>query len=120
MMDYPFLAYRLRRTTILGALAALLSFGLLVPVYGGDESLDASNRPNAGAGPTIVSAAIFVIDIPNIDGAAQEFNTNFYMQLQWDDPRLAANDIEGVRRFDLDEVWNPRFLIDNLPIYVPG
>ncbi len=111
-MDCLIPAGRLRRAIILGALSALFSFGTFVPIYGDDEDLDSSNRPNADAGPTIVSAAIFVIDIPNIDGAAQEFNANFYMQLQWDDPRLKA-EVEGVRTFDLDEIWNPRLLITN-------
>jgi len=71
-----------------------------------------AKRPREWRGATTVYFAVFVLDIDEIDDAAQNFTTNVFIRLRWKDPRLA---IPGgdVRQIPLEEVWNPRVIIAN-------
>jgi hypothetical protein len=69
-------------------------------------------RPNAAAGPTEVSVAIWVVDISNIDSAQQSFTADLAVVLQWKDPRLAHTG-GGVAHYPLDLIWNPQVVIVN-------
>lgn len=71
-----------------------------------------AERPAQWLGPTKVHFIIFVIDIDNIDGAAQNFAANVFIQLRWHDPRL-ADPGSSPRQIPMDEVWNPRILLAN-------
>lgn len=69
-------------------------------------------RPNAEAGPTKVSVAMWLVDIDSIDSAAQNFTVNLFIALRWKDPRLRHRE-SGPKRYELTQIWNPRILIAN-------
>ncbi len=71
-----------------------------------------SKRPAEWSGPTKVKFLIFVVDIDEIDDAAQNFAANVYLQLRWQDYRLSAPGA-GPRQMPLKDVWNPRVLLAN-------
>ena len=72
----------------------------------------AGEQPDTLKGPTKVTFFVFVVDIDDIDGAAQNFTVNVYVRLRWKDERLAS-EFQGVRKIPLEQVWNPRVLIIN-------
>jgi len=72
-----------------------------------------SKRPNEWRGPTKVEFLIFIVDIDEIDAAAQNFTANIFIQLQWQDQRLASTSGAAPRQIRLEEVWNPRILLAN-------
>jgi len=67
---------------------------------------------SGGDGPRQVWFYIFVVDIDDIDGAAQNFAVNVFLRLRWRDESL-ADEKKPERRLPLHEVWNPRVLIAN-------
>ena len=71
-----------------------------------------AKRPDEWRGPTNVQFVVFVIDINNIDDAAQNFNANIYIRLRWNDKRLASPG-GSIRQIALEEIWNPRVLLSN-------
>ncbi len=71
-----------------------------------------SARPGVDRGPTEIYFFVFVLDIDDIDGAAQNFAANVYIRLRWMDERLAGTSHEA-RTIPLAEVWNPRILLAN-------
>ena len=48
-----------------------------------------TKRPNKLEGPTTVHFFAFVVDINNINAAAQNFTANVFLCLRWKDARLA-------------------------------
>jgi hypothetical protein len=70
------------------------------------------SRPHPEGQPTEIQVAVYLIDVSHIDGARQEFTADVFLLLSWNDPRLADGAAE-VRRFPVDEVWNPRIQILN-------
>jgi hypothetical protein len=76
------------------------------------------NRPEELKGPTTVFFLIFIVDIDDIDDAAQTFTANVYLRLRWKDARL-ANPEGNIRQIPLEEVWNPRVLLANQQGLVP-
>src|SRR6267143_5528792 len=99
----------LRRTKFLlltGFLAASIQ------VAPGSEAPTLIERPNAGAGPTQVSIAIWIVDINSIDSAQQSFGADVFIGLRWRDPRLAHTGA-GVAHYALGQIWNPRTFIVN-------
>ena len=71
-----------------------------------------AKRPEELKGPTVVHFMVFIVDIDDIDDAAQNFTANVYLRLRWKDARL-ANPQGEIRQIPLDEVWNPRVLLAN-------
>lgn len=71
-----------------------------------------TKRPNEFEGPTTVHFFAFILDINNINAAAQNFAANVYLRLRWKDARL-ANAEGGIRQISINEIWNPRVLISN-------
>jgi hypothetical protein len=53
-----------------------------------------------------------VLDIDDIDDASQSFAANVFIQLRWNDRRL-ANLGGSTREVQLAEIWNPRILLVN-------
>ena len=72
----------------------------------------AISRPAEGNAPTEVRVGIFLLDVDEIDDAAQSFKANVYFRFQWQDPRLTHDGPGKVRR-PLDEVWHPRLQLVN-------
>ena len=64
-------------------------------------------RPFPEKGPTEVTVSIFVLDIDEVNTAAQNFDANVYFKAAWRDPRLAHEGTSKITR-SLHEVWNPR------------
>jgi hypothetical protein len=70
-----------------------------------------AKRPEEWWEPTNVKFFVFVLDIDKIDGAAQNFTVNVFVQLSWKDKRLVHEG--GVKTIPLTEVWNPNVFIGN-------
>ncbi len=76
------------------------------------KSEQTAKRPDEWRGPTKVYFLVFVVDVDAIDDAGQNFTTNVYLRLRWQDRRL-ANPGAAVRQIPLESVWNPRVLLAN-------
>jgi hypothetical protein len=76
------------------------------------KATQAARRPEEWKGPTKVKFLIFVLDVDDIDDAAQNFTANVYMRLEWEDERLASKQ-SSPRQVPLGEVWNPQVIIAN-------
>ena len=74
-----------------------------------------ATRPNAGGEADEITIAIGLLDIVDIDNKLQVFAVDLFVQLQWHDPRLAAESDEfgEYRTFAMDEIWTPRLVIVN-------
>ena len=71
-----------------------------------------AKRPDELKGSTTVHFMVFILDIDDIDDAAQNFTANVYLRLRWKDARL-ANPEGAIRQIPMEEVWNPRVLLAN-------
>lgn len=69
-------------------------------------------RPGGEAGPTKVGYAVWIDDVTKIQSSEQVFSANFVLVLRWHDPQL-AHPGPGAKRFALDDIWHPRFIIAN-------
>lgn len=63
-------------------------------------------RPDPENVPTKVKVGLFVNDISALDDADQTFTARILFVLRWVDPRLAS-DSQGIRKLDIDSIWNP-------------
>jgi len=75
-----------------------------------------AERPNAGGASTEVTIGVFFIDIDEIDDVHQRFNVDMFVNISWQDQRLALPEEEQsgqVRTFPMTEIWTPRGLIVN-------
>jgi len=73
-------------------------------------------RPNAAGPPTEVSVSLYVLDIDSIDDVDQRFSVDMFLNVAWQDERLALPEGEEagkVRTVSLDDIWTPRGLIVN-------
>ena len=76
----------------------------------------AGERPDAIGGPTPVSVSLYVIDIDAIDDVNQRFSVDMFINVSWQDPRLALPQDQRLgqsRTFPLTDIWGPRGLIVN-------
>ncbi len=75
-------------------------------------------RPGAGAGPTDVRIALYVIDIKRLEDVEQTAAVDFILHYEWIDPGLALADAPvkgtGLRSFTMDEIWHPFMQIANI------
>jgi len=69
-------------------------------------------RPEAEAGPTQISMAMWITDISRIDSVAQSFSASVVLYLRWHDPRLAHHET-GVKQYAVANVWTPQWVIVN-------
>jgi len=75
-----------------------------------------SDRPNFGGDPTLVGVNFYLIDIDSIDDANKRFGIDFFLNVSWQDSRLAIPESQRTgrsRTIPLDEIWSPRGLIVN-------
>jgi len=63
-------------------------------------------------GPTPIYVAMGLLDVDEIDGAAQSFTVNLYLNIRWFDPRLKHSG-PGHHVLPLHEVWHPQLLFVN-------
>jgi hypothetical protein len=71
-----------------------------------------TGRPGDGTAPTEVEVSIFILDITDINSAAQKFTASVYYSASWLDPRLAHDGQSTITR-NLSDVWNPRLQVAN-------
>lgn len=74
------------------------------------------DRPNSGGAATEVAISLYVIDIDSIDDVKQRFSIDFFVNISWQDSRLALEESLRAgrnRTLPLDEIWSPRGLIVN-------
>ena len=72
-------------------------------------------RPNAGGEPDQITVRLGLLDIAKIDDREQVFLADIFVEVEWRDPRLAANDgaAGDLRTFAIGEIWTPRLLVVN-------
>lgn len=73
-------------------------------------------RPNAAGEATAVSVSLYVIDIDAIDDVNQRFSVDMFINVAWQDSRLALPEDQRLgqsRTFPLADIWTPRGLIVN-------
>ncbi len=72
-------------------------------------------RPGFGGAADEIAVAVGLLDIVDVDNQAQVFTVDLYLQIQWRDSRLAADDadVSEFRRFALNEIWTPKLTIIN-------
>ncbi|TDI48755.1 MAG: hypothetical protein E2P02_00115 [Acidobacteria bacterium] len=63
--------------------------------------------------PVPVNVGIFVIDVSEVDDAAQTFRVDFHLSARGHDEQLADPDSNRIRRLALSDVWHPQRDIRN-------
>ena len=69
-------------------------------------------RPQDEKGATRIHVAIFILDVDEVNNVSQTFDANVYLELHWQDPRLAHDGPNETSR-SLNDVWHPRFMFVN-------
>jgi hypothetical protein len=69
-------------------------------------------RPNAGGDPDVITVRLGLLDIAGIDDKEQLFTIDAYVEIAWQDRRLAA-ETGTERTFSIDDVWTPRLAVVN-------
>src|SRR6266403_3241204 len=90
----------------------LVLFAMATQLVRSAEAPALIERPQGEAGPTRVSAGIWMVDITNIDSAQQNFTAQVAVVLRWRDPRLTHTG-NGIVRYPLEQVWHPRVAVVN-------
>jgi len=70
-----------------------------------------TSRPGPENIPTNVEILIYVVDIDEINDAAQTFKANIFMEAKWKDKRLISSNEKTT--YHLEDVWNPKLQIIN-------
>ena len=75
-----------------------------------------AERPNASGKSTVVTVRVFLIDIDEIDDVRQRFTVDMFVNLAWQDPRLALPEETRsgqIRTISMNAIWTPRALVVN-------
>ena len=92
---------------------------LIADPYSPDCNFTASvaqTRPNLNGDPTQVSIGIYLLDLVQLDEIRESFEAKFFMQLQWQDPRLAEQLQERsipYCQIAMDDIWQPQAYVTN-------
>jgi len=108
--------FRLVASVSLLLAATLFSASLGAQVIDSTNARLVAERPHVSGTATEVAINVFLIDIDEIDDVRQRFNVDMFVNIAWQDPRLALpeNERSGqIRTLPWGEVWNPRGLIVN-------
>ena len=92
------------------SLLLLVCLFLILPVLSADAA--DFGRPLASEGPTEVTIAVFVLDVDEVNNVSQSFDANVYIELHWQDPRLAHDNPNVITR-SLNDIWHPRIQFIN-------
>ena len=112
----PRLVRHLRSIKILPLALLLMSPSLFAQDLGSDSHELVGDRPNSAGDATEVAVSLYVIDIDSIDDVKQRFSIDFFVNISWQDSRLALEESRRTgrnRTLNLDEIWSPRGLIVN-------
>ena len=98
-----------------GACLALL---LCVPGIAWSQTsneAEVGSRPNAGGPAEVIQVRLGLLDVVGISDRNQRFSIDAFVEVHWQDPRLAAGtaDFGDTRTLSADEIWTPRLLIVN-------
>jgi Neurotransmitter-gated ion-channel ligand binding domain/Neurotransmitter-gated ion-channel transmembrane region len=103
------------RTTLV-VIATLFSASLGAQGVDSTKAQLIAERPNASGTSTEVTVGVYLFDIDEIDDVRQRFNVDMFVNIAWQDPRLALPEQEQsarIRTLPLSEIWTPRGLIVN-------
>jgi hypothetical protein len=108
--------YKFLGKNVLPLFLLLISHSLLAenPEPGVHELV--GDRPNAEGDATLITVALYLLDIDSVDDVKQRFGVDMFVNISWQDPRLAIDEPLRVgrnRTIPLDEIWSPRGLIVN-------
>ena len=98
-----------------GLLAAILLTVLATAANAAPDSARrdlTGERPNAGGEPERITVRVALLDITAVDDKEQRFTIDAYVEISWQDPRLAV-DAGGERTLAVNDVWTPRLTIVN-------
>ena len=112
----PLLMRRLRPIKLLPLALLLMVPSLFAQDLGSNSHELIGDRPNSGGDATEVAVSLYVIDIDSIDDVEQRFSIDFFVNISWQDSRLALEESLHAgrnRTLPLDEIWSPRGLIVN-------
>jgi hypothetical protein len=72
-------------------------------------------RPSEGGTADEITVRIGLLDIAEINDREQVYMADLFVEVEWQDPRLAVNGNAGaeLRTFPLDAIWNPRLTVIN-------
>ena len=104
------------RAILLSIAPILLSPGLFAQDLGPGSHELVGDRPNSGGEATEVAVSLYVMDIDSIDDVEQRYSLDFFVNISWQDPRLALEESLRAgrnRTFSLNDIWSPRGLIVN-------
>ena len=76
----------------------------------------AQTTPNSKGETTKVSIGIYLLDLVQLDEIRESFEAKFFMQLQWQDPRLAEqlqNRSIPYCQIAMDDIWQPQAYVTN-------
>jgi hypothetical protein len=96
--------------------ATLLSSSLSAQGIDSTQAQLVAERPDINGTSTEVTVGVFLIDIDEIDDVRQRFNVDMFVNIAWQDPRLALpeNGQSGqIRTLPVSDIWTPRGLIVN-------
>lgn len=108
-----------RKSILLIALllaASLSAASLNAQDFNTTKAQRVAERPNSGGPSTEVRVGLYLIDIDEIDDVRQRFKVDLFINIAWQDPRLALPEEEQsgqIRTLPISEVWTPRGLIVN-------
>lgn len=84
----------------------------LVCLFGSPVLAD-TDRPGPLDQPTELRVSLVILDVDEVNVAAQSMNANVFIEVRWFDSRLAHNNKPGEITYSLGEVWHPRLQISN-------
>ena len=100
--------------------AGLTVLFLLAATLAGTQTLAnetglTATRPNAAGEPEQITLRLGLLDIVEIDDREQVFEADIFVEVGWQDPRLAEEGAAEVdlRTIALDDIWNPRLTVVN-------
>jgi hypothetical protein len=96
--------------------AVFLFLGAFANAQSGAVNDDLSGtRPSAGGKPDQITVRLGLLDISEISDREQVFTADIFVEIGWQDPRLAVDGAtsEGLRTVPLDEIWHPRLTVIN-------
>lgn len=109
MRSLPFLPMNSRRLALI-LLAVLTTAANAAPDSARQDLI--SERPNAGGEPEQIAVRVALLDITAVDDKEQRFEIDAYVEISWQDPRLAF-EAGGNRTLAMSDVWTPRLTIVN-------
>ena len=63
--------------------------------------------------PVIVHVCVSIFKVGNIDTIRQEFQSELYMRLRWEEPNLKGKDMSCTTTITWDSLWKPRYRFIN-------